>query len=123
MRNALLLCSLAASVFAAQTTGTRKSADNTKVNQRDRSAGALTADQQKENQGDRDLAVSIRKTLMENKHLSTYAHNVKVIARNGIVTLKGPVRSQEEKLAVETSAKDVAGAGKVRSMLSIKPAL
>ena len=71
--------------------------DNTKVNTRDRAKGAVTADQQKENATDRDVAAQrIRQSLVKDKGLSTYAHNVKVIAQGGQVTLKGPVRSDEE---------------------------
>ena len=58
---------------------------------------------------------------MEDKDLSTYAHNVKIVAENGIVTLKGPVRSQEEKKVVEAKATEIAGTGKVKSMISVKP--
>ena len=64
----------------------------------------------------------IRKSLMDDKTLSTYAHNVKVIAEHGKVTLKGPVRSAEEKQSIEQKATDVAGAGNVTNELSIKPA-
>jgi hypothetical protein len=59
--------------------------DNSKSNQQDR--GSATADQQAENQGDRDLARKIRKSIMHDKNLSTYARNVKVIAQSGTVTL------------------------------------
>jgi osmotically-inducible protein OsmY len=96
-------------------------ADNTKVNTRDRKTSAKTADQQKENATDRDISANIRKALMEDKDLSTYAHNIKIITRNGEVTLKGPVRSQDEKKAVEAKASEIAGAGKVKSMLAVKP--
>jgi osmotically-inducible protein OsmY len=58
---------------------------------------------------------------MKDKSLSTYAHNVKIIARDGMVTLKGPVRSEEEKRVVETKANEVAGANKVTSQLEVKP--
>jgi hyperosmotically inducible periplasmic protein len=58
---------------------------------------------------------------MDNKELSTYAHNVKIITRNGIVTLKGPVRSQDEKKVVESQAAQIAGADKVKSALSVAP--
>jgi len=95
--------------------------DNTKTNTRDRKTGAVTADQQKENKSDREIAAQIRKSIMDSKDLSTYAHNVKVVSRNGMVTLKGPVRSEEEKKAVEAKAEEVAGSGKVKSMLSVKP--
>ena len=56
---------------------------------------------------------------MRDKGLSTYAHNVKVIARDGQVTLKGPVRSDAEKLAVEAKATEVVGAGRVVNELSV----
>ena len=96
--------------------------DNTKVNTRDRAKGAATADQQKENAGDRDLARKIRQSLMKDKALSSYAHNVKVIAQGGQVTLKGPVRSVDEKRTVETKATEVAGAGHVTNEMSVAPA-
>jgi len=96
-------------------------ADNTKVNKRDRKDGAVTADQQKETESDRQTTANIRKALMDNKDLSTYAHNVKIVTRNGVVTLKGPVRSQEEKKAVEAKATEIAGPGKVKNMISVAP--
>ena len=96
-------------------------ADNTKVNKRDRAKEAATADQQKENSSDRDLTQKIRRALMDDKTLSTYAHNVKVIAQDGQVTLKGPVRTEDEKRAVEAKATEVAGAGHVTNQLSIAP--
>ncbi len=124
MTNTVSLLTFAALLFAApglmnaQDSG--KPADNTKVNKRDRKNGAVTADQQKENESDRETTANIRKALMD-KDLSTYAHNVKIITRNGMVTLKGPVRSQEEKKTVEAKATEIAGAGKVKSMISVKP--
>jgi len=95
--------------------------DNTKVNTRDRAKGAVTADQQKENAGDRDLAQKIRKSVMADKSLSTYAHNVKIVAQGGQVTLKGPVRTAEEKQSIEAKAVEVAGAGHVTNQMSIAP--
>jgi hyperosmotically inducible protein len=97
-------------------------ADNTKVNTRDRAKTAVTADQQKENAGDRELSQKIRRALVKDKTLSSYAHNVKVVAQGGQVTLKGPVRTEEEKRSVEAKATEVAGAGKVTNELSIAPA-
>ena len=95
--------------------------DNTKVNERDRSQIEPTADQQKDNHSDRDITQQIRQSLMKDKSLSTYAHNVKIVTQNGQVTLKGPVRSEDEKKAIETKASEVAGDGKVTSELNIKP--
>ena len=85
--------------------------DNTKVNKRDRSKTAPTADQAKNATNDRELMQKIRKAVMDDKSLSTYAHNVKIISQNGKVTLKGPVRSEEEKSTVTKLATDAAGAG------------
>lgn len=95
--------------------------DNTKVNTRDRAKGAVTADQQKENASDRDLSQKIRRSLMADKSLSTYAHNVKVVAQGGQVTLKGPVRTDDEKRSVEAKAVEVAGAGHVINQMSVAP--
>jgi len=106
----------------AQTPTTPKQPDNTKVNQRDRAAGAKTADQAKDNASDRELMQKIRQSIMDDKDLSTYAHNVKVIAVNGKVTLKGPVRSAEEKQSVEQKATAVAGSDNVVDQMTVKPA-
>lgn len=96
-------------------------ADNTKINTRDRAKGAVTADQQKDNAADRDLTKKIRRAIVQDKSLSSYAHNVKVIAQGGSVTLKGPVRSAAEKTTVEAKAVEVAGAGHVVNEMSIAP--
>ena len=96
-------------------------ADNTKVNERDKSAGEPSADQQKNNRSDRDITQQIRSSITKDKSLSTYAHNVKIITQNGQVTLKGPVRSDDEKKAVESKAAAVAGADKITSELDIQP--
>src|SRR5687767_8712551 len=90
MKNAASLLTFATLLFVAPGVTNAQDggqADNTKVNKRDRSSSAVTADQQKENEGDRELSANIRKALMDNKDLSTYAHNVKIVSRNGMVTL------------------------------------
>jgi hyperosmotically inducible periplasmic protein len=95
-------------------------ADNTKMNQRDRNANEPTADRQKENRSDREITQQVRQSIVKDKSLSTYAHNVKVITQNGMVTLKGPVRSEEEKKAIEAKAAEVAGQDKVTNQLDVK---
>ncbi len=55
------------------------------------------------------------------KSLSTYAHNVKIISQNGTVTLRGPVRSEDEKAAIEAKAKAVAGVTAVNNELTVAP--
>lgn len=99
----------------------KKAEDNTKVNERDRSKTMPTADNAKNKTTDRELMANIRKAVMDDKSLSSYAHNVKIIARNGKVTLRGPVRSEEEKRTIEQKATEVAGAGNVTNDITIKP--
>jgi osmotically-inducible protein OsmY len=115
-----LLGSLALS--SAQDSSTPPSApDNTKVNQRDKDKSEPTADRQTQNRSDLNLTQQIRQSIMKDKSLSTYAHNVKIISQNGMVTLKGPVRSVEEKEAVEAKASEIAGPDKVSRELAVKP--
>ena len=113
-----LLCSTPVVFGAPQDTPAQP--DNTKKNKRDQMKSEATADQQKENASDRELAAKIRRAIMEDKSLSTYAHNVKVIVQNGTVTLKGPVHTEEEKRAIQAKAAEIAGAPNVKSEISVK---
>jgi hyperosmotically inducible protein len=108
-------------VFAQDANGQGSPADNTKVNQRDKGQAQPTADQQKETKSDREIARQIRRAIVKDKSLSTYAHNVKVIVQDGEVTLKGPVRSDEEKQSIEAKAGQVAGADKVSDQIEVAP--
>jgi len=117
----VLLFAVALTIVSAAVRAQDSAADNTTVNQRDKNKAEPTADQQKENQPDRELARQIRRSIVQDKSLSSYARNVKIIAQNGVVTLKGPVRSDAEKTAVEAKASEIAGADKVTSQLEVKP--
>ena len=111
----------AASLIAQNTDSSGAKPDNTKVNQRDRDASQPTADQQQNNASDLDLTKNIRRSIVEDKSLSTDAHNVKVISQNGTVTLKGPVKSESEKSAIVAKAVSLAGsADKVVDQMSVK---
>jgi osmotically-inducible protein OsmY len=104
---------------ALQSTGGQNTApDNTQTN-RSRSQGA---DQQRELASDRVMTQQIRKSIMADKTLSSYAHNVKVMTQNGHVTLAGPVRSEEEKSMVAAKAAELAGATNVTNQLEVAPA-
>jgi hyperosmotically inducible periplasmic protein len=123
MKHSKLALSILFGVMAAACYGqaTDPKPDNTKVNERDRNAGEVTADQQKVNATDRDLTRKIRRSVMADKSLSTYAHNIKIISQNGVVTLKGPVKSDDEKKALVAKAVEVAGsADKVTDQISVK---
>ncbi len=96
-------------------------ADNTKNNKGDQASGAMTADKQKMNPADRDLTKKIRAALHSDSSLSPYAHNIKIISQDGKVTLKGPVRSDDEKSTIEAKATEIAGQGNVTNQLTVAP--
>ena len=105
----------------SKTGSTREGADNTGINKRDNQATEPTADQQKNSQSDVDLTAKIRRSIVSDKSLSTNAHNVKIIAQNGVVTLKGPVHSEAEKSTIEQRASSIAGQSKVKNEIDVKP--
>lgn len=95
-------------------------ADNSRVNTRDRSSAALTPMDQGGSESDRKITQQIRQDLMKDKSLSFTAKNVKVITINGKVTLRGPVKTEAERSAVEAAARRAAGNGaQVDSQLEI----
>jgi osmotically-inducible protein OsmY len=74
------------------------------------------------NAADRALTAKIRKAVMADKSLSTYAHNVKIISQNGTVTLKGPVHSDDEVKSIMAKATEGAGSpDRVVNQMSVKP--
>jgi len=127
---ALLSAGAVQPAFADQVPGepaaTDKSAreqapDNTGKNRQAREAMEPTAEQQPNNRSDLEITRQIRRALMRDKNLSLYAHNVKIVAQNGAVTLRGPVRSSDEKQTVEQKAAEVAGAANVKSEIEVAP--
>jgi osmotically-inducible protein OsmY len=96
-------------------------ADNTEINKRDMSREKITADQQSQTKEDREITQKIRQAVIDDKSLSTYAHNVKIITVDGMVTLKGPVRSADEKRMIEEKAGQIAGMDKIKSEIEIAP--
>jgi hyperosmotically inducible protein len=92
--------------------------DNSK-NNRDKTSP--TADQQKMSPADRELTKKIRASIASDKSLSTYAHNIKIISQGGKITLRGPVRSEDEKAAIESKATAIAGPNTVTNMLDVAP--
>ena len=74
----------------------------------------------KNNSSDRETMRKIRRAIVTDKELSTYAHNVKIISQSGKVTLKGTVHTEEEKKAIEAKATGVAGAENVTNEITVK---
>ncbi len=91
---------------------------NTGVNIRDRDSTAKTPLDQNENKADIDITAEIRKRVVESK-MSVNAHNVKIITQDGTVTLRGPVKTEEEKRTIEQIALTAAGANKVDNKLEV----
>lgn len=95
-------------------------ADNTRMNNRDKHDTQDTAQSQSNAKGDRETLAAVRRAVVQDKSLSTTAHNVKIMAIGGVVTLRGPVKSEEEKAKVESLAKQVPGVTSVENHLDIK---
>ena len=94
--------------------------DNSAVNVRDRDPAAVTAGQQSNAKSDVELTRKIRRAVVKDGSLSMLAHNVKIISANGSVTLRGPVKTEEEKTAIASKAQAIAGADKVDNQLEVK---
>ena len=110
---------LAAAIASAQTTAP----DNSKANSAtmNSTGKTSTADAQKNDSTDIALTQQIRKSVIADKSLSTYAHNVKIVTVNGVVTLNGVVRDGHEKDVVVMMAQAIAGKGNVTDDLTIAP--
>jgi hyperosmotically inducible protein len=87
--------------------------DNTGRNVRDRGGLTLTP-------GDRTLTQEIRKAVVDDDSLSTLAKNIKIITVDGVVTLRGPVQSPQEKKTIETKVQQIAGIAKIDNQLEVK---
>ena len=94
-------------------------ADNTGRNTRDRDGDTATADKQSNDKNDVEITRQIRRAITKDDSLSTSAHNVKIVTNAGAVTLRGPVVSEKEKLAVAKKAESVNGVGKVDNQLEV----
>jgi len=96
-----------------------RDADNTKRNERDRTAESKTPLDQGENEADRTITQNIRKDVM-GSDLSQTAKNVKIVTKDGIVTLRGPVDNDTERSRIETVAVNTTGVKRVDNQLEVK---
>lgn len=97
----------------------QEAADNSGRNVRDRDGAAPTAGQQSNDADDVKLTQAIRKAVVDDDSLSVNAHNVKIVTQAGVVTLRGPVKSQQEKGTIAAKAKAVPGVKRVDNQLEI----
>ena len=93
--------------------------DNTGRNVQDRSGATLTPGDQSESEADHTLTQRVRQAVVADDSLSTTAHNIKIITLNGVVTLRGPVNSAQEKATIDAKAQQIAGVTKVNNQLEI----
>ena len=94
--------------------------DNTKVNKRDTKSSTVTPLDQGESQADLDITKKIRQAVVGDHSLSFTAKNVKIITRDGKVTLRGPVNTTEERNSIQAAAAKVAGSSNVDNQLEVK---
>jgi len=95
-------------------------ADNSGKNVRDRDDRTLTSGDQPLSGPDLNITQQIRRAIVADDSLSMDADNVKIITQGGIVTLRGPVRNETEKQAIEAKAQAVNGVTRVDNQLEVK---
>ena len=122
MRSQTLVCVgvLISTLSASPLFAGEYDADNSAQNARDRDDQTLTPEDQGGSAADRETTANVRKAIVADDSLSTNAHNVKIITRNGVVTLRGPVANASEKSSVAVKAQKIAGVKRVDNQLEIE---
>jgi len=116
----VLTCLSALSLAALAEDNEKTKPDNTVTNDRDRSGETKTSGDQSNSSADLKITQAIRQALMKDRELSTTAKNIKVITANGQVTLRGPVKSAQEKAKIDQIAKSAAGGAQIDDQLDIE---
>ena len=116
----LVLASISIISLTAVAADEKVNADNTAKNQRDRSGETNTSGDQSNSSADLKITQDIRRALMKDRELSTTAKNIKVITANGHVTLRGPVKTAQEKAKIDQLAKSAAGGAHIDDQLDVK---
>src|SRR5881394_2571929 len=115
-----LACLSAFSLSAFATDNDKAKPDNTSTNERDRSGETKTSGDQSNSSADLKITQAVRQALMKDGELSTTAKNIKVMTANGHVTLRGPVKTAQEKAKIDHLAKSAAGGAKINNQLDVK---
>ena len=100
-----------------------KPADDTAHNKADAQQDTLTPLDQGESALDRGITQAVRQDVVRGKdgqHFSFLAQNIKIISINGELTLRGVVKTEREKDAIEALAQNVRGVKKVNNQLEVK---
>jgi osmotically-inducible protein OsmY len=116
----VLACLSALSVAASGADDKKTNPDNTTTNERDRSGETQTSGDQSNSSPDLKITQAIRQALMKDGELSTTAKNIKIITANGQVTLRGPVKTAQEKSKIDQLARSAASGAKIENQLDVK---
>jgi hyperosmotically inducible protein len=116
----ILACLSAVSLTLMAADDEKSKPDNTATNERDRSGETKTSGDQSNSSADLKITQSIRQALMKDSELSTTAKNIKIITANGHVTLRGPVKTAQEKAKVDQIARSAAGGAQIDDQLDVK---
>ena len=116
----LALASLSVISVAVLADNEKARPDNTSINERDRSDESKTSGDQSNSSADLKTTQAIRQALMKDGGLSMTAKNIKVITANGHVTLRGPVKTAQEKAKIDQLAKSAAGGAQIENQLDVK---
>jgi osmotically-inducible protein OsmY len=119
-RNLIILSCLGAISLAVMAADDKSQADNTAINERDRSHQTKTSGDQSNSAADLKITQAIRSALIKDGELSATAKNIKVITANGQVTLRGPVKSAKEKAKIDQLARSAAGGAQLVDQLDVK---
>jgi osmotically-inducible protein OsmY len=115
-----LACLSALSLAALAADNEKAKPDNTATNERDRSGETQTSGDQSNSSADLKITQNIRRALMKDRELSMTAKNIKVITANGQVTLRGPVKTAQEKTKIDHLARSAAGGAEINDQLEVK---
>ena len=119
-RTTLVLAAVIAVTMTAGATDEKTDADNTAINKRDRSSETVTSGDQSNSSADLKITQDIRRALMKDGELSMTAKNIKIVTADGQVTLRGPVKTAEEKTKIAQIAKSAAGGAQIVDQLDVK---
>jgi hyperosmotically inducible periplasmic protein len=119
-RTLLVLACFSAVSLAAIAADDKTKPDNTAINERDRSGETKTSGDQSNSSADLKITQAIRQALTKDSELSTTAKNIKIITENGQVTLRGPVKTSQEKAKIAQLARSAAGGARIDDQLDVK---
>jgi len=105
---------------ATDPTANAAAPDNSRQNARDRERSTRTPMDQGGSEADRAITQEIRKAIVDRNSFSMDAKNVKIITRDGVVTLRGPVKTSEEKSTIASLSSKTAGVKRVDNQLEVE---